>query len=151
MDRFETFLTTIALISRSIQRIKSQEMASLGLKGAHVMCLYNLGKHAEGLTGTQLSALCGEDKAAISRTTADLMEKGLIYSTQEGEKRAYRAKLLLTAQGQQAISYINTRVEAILDTASKGLTEEMRSRMYSALNLIAENLQAQCETEANAE
>lgn len=61
-DRFETFATTIATINRYVQKIKSMEMKTLGLKGTHVMCLYSLGKHPEGLTATQLCRLCGEDK-----------------------------------------------------------------------------------------
>lgn len=151
MDRFETFLTTVALINRSIQKIKSQEMAALGLRGTHVMCLYNLGKHTEGLTGAQLCVLCGEDKAAISRTTAELMEKGLLFSEQVGEKRAYRAKLTLTSEGKKVVDYITDRVEAILEAAGKGMTEEKRTAMYDALKLIAENLQAQIEKEGSQE
>ena len=42
-DRFETFTVLIARISRSIRRLKAEEMERLGLKGPHVSCLYYLG------------------------------------------------------------------------------------------------------------
>src|SRR5699024_11963085 len=41
-DRFETFVLTINRIYRCIQRIKDREMEALGLKGSHVMCLFQL-------------------------------------------------------------------------------------------------------------
>ena len=79
-DRFETFVTTISTIHRYMQKIKSTEMKTLGLKGTHVMCLYSLGKHPEGLTATQLCRLCGEDKAAISRAITELTDKKFVCS-----------------------------------------------------------------------
>ena len=41
-SRFETFTLLITRISRSIKRIKAEEMAAFGLKGPHVSCLYYL-------------------------------------------------------------------------------------------------------------
>ena len=41
-SRFETFTVLITRISRSIKRIKAEEMASFQLKGPHVSCLFYL-------------------------------------------------------------------------------------------------------------
>ena len=41
-DRFEAFTVLIAKISRSIRRIKADEMAEYDLKATHVNCLYYL-------------------------------------------------------------------------------------------------------------
>ena len=41
-ERFGTFTILISKISRSIKRIKSEEMAEFQLKGPHVSCLYYL-------------------------------------------------------------------------------------------------------------
>lgn len=41
-ERFETFTVLITRISRSIKRIKADEMADFELKGPHVSCLYYL-------------------------------------------------------------------------------------------------------------
>ena len=66
-DRFETFTVLIARISRSIRRLKAEEMERLGLKGPHVSCLYYLSLYDE-LTAAELCERCDEDKAAISRS-----------------------------------------------------------------------------------
>lgn len=142
-DRFETFATTIASINRHIQKIKDTEMRALGLRGIHVMCLYRLGKEPEGLTASQLCALCGEDKAAISRTIKDLTAQGYIHPDEQMGKRAYRTKLFLTEKGQAAIAYMTGRVEAILDAVSEGKSEEQRASFYAALTQIEKNLRSQ--------
>ena len=67
MNYFEVFINTINQINHSIQVIKNNEMIKYDLKGNHVMCLYQLRQHKDGLTSTELARLCGEDKAAISR------------------------------------------------------------------------------------
>ena len=41
-ERFETFTVLITRISRSIKRIKADEMADFELKGPHVSCLFYL-------------------------------------------------------------------------------------------------------------
>lgn len=147
LDRFETFATTIATINRYVQKIKSMEMKTLGLKGTHVMCLYSLGKHPEGLTATQLCRFCGEDKAAISRTITELTEKDFVHSEASREKRAYRAKISLTEKGKSTMGYINDRVNHAVDVVGNGLTDNQRETFYQALSLICDNLKIYIETE----
>ena len=66
-QRFETFTVLIAKISRSIRRIKAEEMSEFHLKGPHVSCLYYLTQLGP-LTAGQLCDRCEEDKAAVSRS-----------------------------------------------------------------------------------
>ena len=49
-DRFEKLTTNVAQIHKSIQKIKKIYMQSQGLKSTHVMCLYYLSDHPDGLT-----------------------------------------------------------------------------------------------------
>lgn len=142
IDRFETFATTIASINRCVHKIKTHEMQALGLKGTHGMCLYILGKSSSGLTSTQLCKKVNEDKAAVSRAVSELMEKGYVYSDIDEDKRAYRAKIMLTNQGEEALAYINGRVDQALDIIGDGLDEEKRRIFYESLALIAKNLNA---------
>ena len=44
IERFETFTVLITKISRSIRKIKTEEMAKFNLKSPHVSCLYYLFK-----------------------------------------------------------------------------------------------------------
>ena len=73
-ERFETFTVLITRISRSIKRIKADEMADFELKGPHVSCLYYLSQR-DGMTAAELCERCDEDKAAISRSLDDLEKR----------------------------------------------------------------------------
>ena len=68
-ERFETFTVLITRISRSIKRIKADEMADFELKGPHVSCLYYLfgGRDVTGriakITMTQNGETCTMENA----------------------------------------------------------------------------------------
>lgn len=135
-QRFQSFVTGITICYKYIQRIKSMEMTELGLKGTHVMCLFYLSVHPEGLTAAQLCGLCSEDKAAVSRTLARLQEMGYVRS---GEKK-YRASLQLTQTGQAAADQIGGIIDQWVDLGGSGLTVEERENFYRCLELISNNL-----------
>ncbi|MBQ7849394.1 MAG: MarR family transcriptional regulator, partial [Clostridia bacterium] len=81
-NRFETFTVLLNRISRSIRRIKLQEMSEYGLRSSHTSCLYYL--YAEsGLTAAELCERCEEDKATISRALEYLENNGYL----NGESR----------------------------------------------------------------
>lgn len=139
LHRFEEFVTGITECYRYIQRIKTAEMTDLGLKGTHVMCLFYLNRSPEGLTAAQLCNFCGEDKAAVSRTVAELEKLGHIHcDLQDGKK--YRAPLVLTEKGRQAAGCINGLVEQWVCAGGDGLTDEERAAFYASLGKIAANL-----------
>lgn len=139
-DRFEKFALTIAQINRYVQKIKTSEMTELGLKGNHTMCLYYLGRNAEGLTSSELCNLCKEDKAAISRTISELENLGFVKADDTDGKREYRTKLRLTKKGEGAACIIDTKIRNAVDMGGKGLTDQQRADFYNALDIIAENL-----------
>ncbi len=144
LDRFELFITSVARIYKSIQKIKSREMTELGLKGPQVMCLLNL-RRCGGLTSAELSSLCMEDKAAVSRTISKLEQDGLVYLEDNGEKRRYRSKIKLTPKGISVSDKMVTLIESSVAKGGEGLTEEEREVFYKALGIIADNLQNICE------
>ncbi len=137
IHRFESFVTGITVCYKYIQRIKSMEMVEFGLKGTHVMCLFYLHHNPEGLTAAQLSALCAEDKAAISRTVSELRHQD--YIVPESGKN-YRAPLLLTAKGQSVAQKVDALIENWVAVGGDGLTEQRREDFYGSLSLIASNL-----------
>ncbi len=137
LDRFEAFTGGITACYRYIQKIKATEMTGLGLKGTHVMCLYYLHRSEEALTAAKLGSLCCEDKAAISRTLADLEERGYVAPV-SGKK--YRAALKLTPAGIQAAEQMRDLIADWVGIGGDGLTEHQRSEFYSTLSAIAENL-----------
>ena len=139
-ERFETFTVLIARISRSIKRIKAEEMAEFGLKGPHVSCLYYLSRCGE-MTAAELCERCDEDKAAISRSLDDLEKNGYITCASGAGKR-YKSPLRLTEKGRAVGRAIGEKSTRIVDAASEGLSERERQTLYRALALISGNLES---------
>lgn len=137
-ERFETFTVLIAKISRSIRRIKNQEMADYNLKSPHISCLYYL-YLTEGLTATELCERCEEDKASISRSLDYLESNGFLFCESKTAKR-YKSPLLLTEKGREAGKRIADKIAGILDEISVGLTEEERLSFYRSLTFISDSL-----------
>lgn len=140
MDRFEAFTGSVLELNRYLQKLKELEMKPYGLRANHVMCLYHLGKNPTGLTATELTEACREDKAAISRTLSQLTEKGLVYANTPEHKRSYRTKQYLTEVGWELVQTIERRIDAALTSGGRGLTQEQRETFYCAMDIIVENL-----------
>jgi len=139
--RFQSFVGGISSCYKYIQHIKSIEMAEFGLKGAHVMCLFFLNQHPQGLTAAALSQLCAEDKAAISRTIASLQKDGLIAACD----KKYRAILQLTQEGRQVAHQVNHLIEQWVDFGGSGISEDDRAVFYRVLDTIGTNLKTNIE------
>ena len=148
LRRFEQFCISAFSIYRSIQKIERMEMEKVGLKGPHAQCLLNMARHPEGITAAQLCNLCDKDKAAISRTVAELESAGMLVRQRSGNNR-YRAQLTLTEKGVQAASRVAERAKYAVELAGSGLTDEQRAVFYHALGLIADNLQNICDEGLN--
>lgn len=147
-QRFELFCTTINQIHRNLQRIKLKEMEEFGLKGIHVMCLFELNHNPGGLTLTQLSSLCGEDKAAISRAVSELTKRKLVTSNAE---KKYRSLITLTQEGQCMADKIDKKAEAAVIAGSGNLTPDQRNALYEMLTYISDNLDHYLVEEKEAE
>lgn len=143
VSRFEQFTAAIFSINRCVQKIERVEMAKFGLKGPQAQCLLAMSRYPEGITSSQLRTVCDKDKAAISRTVADLEREGMVERITNNGNR-YRAMLKLTPQGKTAASQVMERAQIAVEKASEGMTDAERAVMYRALGLIAGNLQSIC-------
>ena len=143
MERFSTFTLLMAKINRSIRKIKNEEMAEFGLKSPHVSCLYYLYKE-ESLTAKELSDICEEDKAAVSRSIVALENLGYLSCESESKKR-YKAPISLTKEGRVVAERIANKIDAVLDYVSDAILEEERAKFYENLTSVCENLQKFCE------
>ena len=139
VERFKTFTVLISALTRSIRKIKTEEMAKWNLKSHHVSCIYYL-YVKKSLTAKELCDICGEDKANISRAIEYLEENGFLYCDSSGQKR-YKKRFKLTEKGVEVGKTINSRVETILDQAGAGISDESRKIMYDSLTMIEGNLQ----------
>lgn len=136
LDRFEQFSACISDIYWMIQKIEREEMDTYGLKGPHVQCLVAMSRHPEGVTAARLSTLCEKDKAAISRTVAQLVQQGLVVRPNSG----YRALLRLSEEGVNVARQVKQKINLAVNRAGKGLTDTDRKVFYAALCRIADNL-----------
>lgn len=136
-ERFETFTVLINQLSRSIRRIKAEQMESINLKGPHVSCLYYLSKDGP-LTAAELCDRCEEDKAAVSRSLEYLEQNGYL---QVPEGKRYRRPLMLTQKGAAAGAEVSRRIDSVVALASCDVQEGDRQAMYRALSVISKNLE----------
>ena len=144
VTRFEQFTSSVASIYRSIQKIERVEMAKYGLKGPHAQVLLAMSRYPDGVTSGELVKLCDKDKAAISRTVAELEREGMV-CRQGRNGNFYRAALTLTQRGREAAEHVAIRAKRAVETASNGLNDDSRQALYAALDLIASHLQTICD------
>lgn len=143
VSKYEVISNSVACISRDIQRLERAEMAKYGLKAPHAQCLLALSRYPEGLIATALCELCEKDKAAISRTVAELEESGFV-SRQGRNGNRYRATLVLTDTGREAAAAVSCRAKQAVELAGAGLTDADREVFYRVLATIADNLHTIC-------
>ena len=143
LHRYEIFSAAIGSMYHDIQRIERVEMAKYGLKGPHAQCLLAMSRHPEGLTSVKLCEICDKDKAAVSRTVAELDAAGFLTVEARNGVR-YRAVLRLTEAGQTAARAVCRRAELAVTQAGEGLTDAQREVFYDVLAKIAGNLHAIC-------
>lgn len=142
-DRYQNFTILLNQITRSIHKIKTEEMNRFDLKSAHVSCLYYLYTSEKPLTSKELCDSCDEDKALISRSLDDLEKRGLVFCEEIKEKR-YRSPLHLTLEGKEIGKYVSEKIDALLEGATKGLSIEQRNAMLDGLEIIRNNLEKMC-------
>ena len=118
-------------------------MANFGLKGPHAQVLLAMSRCPEGITAVRLCQICEKDKAAISRSVAELEQAGLLERTERNGIR-YRALLVLTDKGMEAAKAVSGRARQAVEQAGDGLTDAQREVFYSVLDLIAGNLHTIC-------
>lgn len=138
-NRFEQFTAAISSIHRFVQKIERDEMDKYGLKGASAQYLLAMERYPEGVTAATLCDICDRDKAAVSRSLAEMEAKGLICRVDSGESQ-YRAQLALTPAGQQAADFVNRKAAIAVELVGNGLTDEDRKVLYASLEHIAANI-----------
>lgn len=136
-DLFERFTVSILRLNKLVQRIKIYEIKKFGLKSIHVMCLYYLNCHPEGLTASELVKLTLEDKAAISRALATMREQGYA----EYDSATHNADVRLTPKGKQLAEHIVGRAAAAVSAGSADFSAEQREFFYKSLVTISDNLE----------
>ena len=140
ISRFERFSFAISEIYRYWHKIAADEMEKYDLKGPYAVYLTTMYRFPKGITSTQLSELCGRDKADVSRAIAAMEQKGMV-KKESVNQNYYRALISLTDNGQQAAEHVRQRADLAVAKAGGGISEENRAIFYEVLEHIASNLQ----------
>lgn len=140
LNRFLTFSTNISQAYKYITKIKSHYMKSLGLKAAHVMCLLYIGLHEEGLTPVELSALCAEDKAAVSKNLAALKSMDLVAAADDSGDKVYRVKYKLTEKGAAIYEELGNYIVDSVDACAAGMSMEEGSVFFRTFDAVVSRM-----------
>lgn len=143
VSKYELFSSCVSCMYHDIQKIERTEMAKFGLKGPHAQCLLAMSRFPEGVTAARLCELCEKDKAAISRTVAELERFGMIRREERNGTR-YRANITLTEQGMVAARAVKEKARLAVEQAGDGLDDAQREVFYRVLALISGNLHTIC-------
>ena len=127
-ERFREFSGLISRAEKALQRAKAENVRGYGLRGVHVSCLLTLLEQGRGLPASELAALCGVDRALVSRIASELMGLGLIREAAPGPRRRYRGALELTQEGRET-------AELLAASAPTALAELLGTRRPGMLRI----------------
>lgn len=136
-ERFEEFSSLISGIHGNIQKLKARYTTQLGLKAVHVFWLYLLRAHPGGLSASELAAAGQSNRSLVSREIDELFDKEIIFTQDNGDKRRYGWKLMLTGKGKQLSDVISAVVTDIQNTVSRDISEEDLITFYRTLRILA--------------
>lgn len=143
IQRFEDFVSAVSAVYKSLNKIKNYETEKYGLRGSHVMCIFYLARHKEGLSLTEICEKTGDDKAAVSRNLSFLQDNGYIV-LEEDENKKYKRPYHLTDKGREVASQLDEIIVGAVDRIGMGLTIEEREGFYRSFGKIAKNLDMFC-------
>ena len=139
-ERFEEFSSLISSIHGNIQKLKTRYTTQLDLKAVHVFWIYLLRAHPEGMSASKLAAAGQSNRSLVSREIDELFDKGIIFTQDNGDKRRYGWKLMLTDKGRQLADAISAVVTDIQNTVSRDIPEEDLITFYRTLRTLADGL-----------
>ena len=138
--RFEKFTLLIDGIHKNINRIKVDTAPTFGVKGVHVLWVYELLMNPQGLTATELAARSMVNRSLVSREIEELKRGGYIASTNESSTR-YNEKFSLTESGRSLADKICKEILFVQDSVNTGISEEELASFYSTLQKLNTNFE----------
>ena len=139
-ERFETFILLIDSIHKSINRVKLDVVQDSSVKSVHTLWLYELLKHPEGLTATEIASKSKIDRSLVSRELRALLKGGYISRADSSGKRGYNERLILTENGMRLAECIAESALLVQQSVSRDISVEELSVFYSVLERISANL-----------
>ena len=131
------FVVAANAFNYCIQAIKAEEIKSTKLKGAETMLLLYLGFTPQGLTNTELVECSKMEKAAVSRSLAELAKEKFIRFEYRNGKSRYGAHAVLTITGKEVTDRIVERISKVLTKALGHLSAEDKKSFVTNMAIVA--------------
>jgi DNA-binding MarR family transcriptional regulator len=141
VDRFESFILLIDAIHKSINKIKTDIAPESAIKSVHTMWLYELLRHPEGLTATEIAAKTMIDRSLVSREISALMRGGYVKCASSEGKRNYNSVITLTDMGKILAEEIAGSALEIQDKVSQNVDKDELFTFYSVLERLYRNIE----------
>lgn len=141
--RVTDYMTLVVAAYKKIQQIKKKQTAvysAYGIKSQHVMVLYFLGHNLAGLTVTELTGLCSEDKAATSRAVDYLAERGYVIHEEDSARRRWRSKVTITPSGMRLCRIIDRVSIEASNACKEGISEDDLDVFYRVFHKMVDNM-----------
>ena len=138
--RFEKFALLIDGAQKCIQRFKSYLAQELGVKSVHVLWIYELYIHPNGLTSAELAVRSNIDPSLISRELANLTRRGYITKETTPGKRTYNAPITLTDEGRALAKKIYQSAMQTQCRVNAGVSKPELETFYRVLEKLHGNL-----------
>ena len=141
-ERVMHFTHLIDGIHKRVQKIRTDNAATFGVKGVHVFWVYELLSHPEGLSAAELATSSRIDRSLISREISALEESGYIRSAEkQSGKRNYNSKIMLTESGIEAAQKMRNIALGFQAMADRDISPKDLKIFYSVLEKINHNLE----------
>ena len=139
-ERFGKFVLLVEGIHKSIQKIKLKHSHPFGLKGVHTLWMYELLRHPDGMTASELAATSMIDRSLVSRELNKLKAHQYIKVENDLGKRSYNTKITLTESGREVALGVEGIALDVQSQASFGISREELDTFYSVLERLNKNL-----------
>ena len=107
----------------------------------HTLWLYELYKHNEGLTSSELAEKSNIDRSLVSREIRELTREGYINIEPCAGKRGYNSRITLSGKGVEIAKKIADAAYEIQSVVSDGIDYDTLSLFYSTLEKLCCNLE----------
>lgn len=136
--RFKKFTLLIDGIHKSVHNLKVTIAPHLGVKGVHVLWIYELLLTPDGLTAAELATRNNINRSLISREIEALVKDGYVTPAQSDGTR-YNEKLILTEHGTKLAKRIRDEVISVQNAVDEGISEEELLSLYATLEKLNNN------------
>ena len=140
-ERFSRFIRNVDVVQKNIRKFRVANAEVFGIKSVHILWVYELYRHPEGMSAAELAAASMIDRSLISREIDELKKSGCVVIEDTGTRRAYNAKITLTEKGRRMAKAVGAAGLDIQKRADFGITEAELESFYRTFEKLSENLE----------